>query len=225
MATKLTFYFDYISPNAYLAWKRLPILAETHDLDVELVPVLFTGLLRAHNQNGPAEQPAKRRWMSRNIARKAALLDIPLNPPKHHPYNPLLSLRLSSLPLSKQDQWRLVDSFMTGIWVDGLHASDEGDVRKIMTTAGLDPSPLLNKASSAEAKDRLAQQTQSAIDLGVFGIPSMICDGELFFGYDDFVYLDMMLSGRDPLDTSEQAKAWVEMQTSPSSMRKEMRVE
>lgn len=222
---KLIFYFDYISPNAYLAWTQLPKLIKDHDLDVDLVPVLFAGLLRAHKQMGPAEQPAKRRWMSRNIARKAALLNVPLSPPKHHPYNPLLSLRLSSVEISKHDQWRLIDSFMKGIWVEQLHPSDEIDVTRILVSAGLEPKKLLGEANSAKTKARLVRQTEAAIEHGVFGIPTMVCENELFFGYDDFTYLDMMLSGRDPLQTSIQAKTWISAQTSPSAMRKEVRDE
>jgi 2-hydroxychromene-2-carboxylate isomerase len=94
---ELTFYFDYISPNAHIAWTQLPTLVERHNLRVNLVPVLFAGLLRAHGQMGPAEQAAKRSWMSQNITRQAPLLGVPLSPPKRHPFNPLLSLRASSI--------------------------------------------------------------------------------------------------------------------------------
>ena len=93
-ATTIRFYFDYISSNAYLAWTQLFALAEKYGAEVEPVPVLFAGLLKAHGQLGPAEVPAKALWMARNNLRKAARLALPLNPPAFHPFNPLLALRV-----------------------------------------------------------------------------------------------------------------------------------
>ena len=93
----LRFYFDYISSNAYIAWTQLPALAKRYDLAVEPVPVLFAGLLEAYGQLGPAEVPVKAAWMAKNNLRKAVRLGIPLRPPVHHPFNPLLALRISSL--------------------------------------------------------------------------------------------------------------------------------
>ncbi len=75
----IRFYFDYISPNAYLAWTQLPALAERNGCRIDPVPVLFAGLLEAHRQLGPAEVRPKMQWMWKNIVRKAALIDVPLN--------------------------------------------------------------------------------------------------------------------------------------------------
>lgn len=220
---KIKFCFDYISPNAYLAWSQLPKLVSDHDLEVEIIPVLFTGLLRAHGQNGPAEQPAKSQWMSRNIARKAELLGVPLSPPRFHPFNPLLCLRISSLPLSKSQQWQIVDAFMKGTWAQGLHPGDETDVATMIANTGLDADALIEEAKSPEAKKHLEVQTQLAVDEGVFGIPSIIFSDEVFFGYDDFAYLEMTLQGCDPIEKSPQARRWIETPVTPSSVRKEMR--
>src|SRR5512147_2397257 len=104
----LRFYFDYLSTNAYVAWTQLPKLSERFGVEVEPVPVLFAGLLGAHGQLGPAEVIPKAIWMAKNNLRKAALLGVPLNPPRHHPWNPLLSLRISSLPLPEPQRRALI---------------------------------------------------------------------------------------------------------------------
>jgi len=222
---RLVFVFDYISPNAYLAWSQLPRLKADYGLEITLMPVLFTGLLRAHGQMGPAEQPAKRHWMSRNIARKAALLDLPLSPPKHHPYNPLLSLRVSSLDLPPEDQWRLVDALMRGLWVQGRHLSEADQVRQSLDETGLDGAGLVAQADTPAARQALTDQTEAAIAQGVFGIPSLLWQGEVFFGYDDIGFLELALKGEDPLVQSEQAQRWVSARYTASSMRREMRPE
>jgi len=73
-STTIRFYFDYESPNAYLAWTQLPKLAQRYGFTVDPVPILYAALLDAHGQLGPGEFPAKGRWMSKNLARKAVLL-------------------------------------------------------------------------------------------------------------------------------------------------------
>src|SRR4029453_4157773 len=122
--TPIRFLFDFISSNAYLAWIQLPKLAARYGASVEPVPVLFAGLLEAHGQRGPAEGRPKARWMARNNLRKAALLGVPLHPPRFHPWNPLLPLRVCSLALPKPSRSALVGALFEGTWVRGLHLSD-----------------------------------------------------------------------------------------------------
>ncbi len=217
----LRFYFDYISSNAYLAWTQLPRIAAEYGVAVEPVPVLFAGLLEAHGQLGPAEVPAKIGWMIRNNLRKAALLGIPLAPPLHHPFNPLLSLRVSSLPLPEADRNALIDGLFRAVWADGLHVSEPAVVERVARAAGLDGAALVDAAASPASKARLREQTDAAIAEGVFGVPSMRVGGELFWGYDDLPYLELLLSGRDPLDP-EQAGRW-QGPSRPSAQRRRFR--
>jgi 2-hydroxychromene-2-carboxylate isomerase len=214
----LRFYFDYLSSNAYLAWTQVHPLAERFGRAVEPVPVLFAGLLGRYGQLGPAEVPPKAWWMAKNNLRKAAALGVPLNPPVHHPFNPLLALRVSSLPLPDADRRRLIDALFRAVWVDGLHVSEPAVVQEIAERLGLPGRRLLADATQPEAKQRLRQQTDDALAAGVFGVPTVIADGELFFGFDDFPWLERFLAGEDPLDPEELAK-WTRGLT-PSAVRR-----
>jgi 2-hydroxychromene-2-carboxylate isomerase len=200
----IRFYFDYESPNAYLAWTELPKLAGRHRVTVEPVPVLYAALLDAHGQLGPGEQPAKGRWMGKNMLRKAALLGVPLNPPAFLPFNPLLALRVSMLPLERDSRGALIDALFQAVWVRGLHVSDATVVEGVANEVGLPGAALVAQAQTPEIKSQLRTQTDEAIARGVFGVPSMIVGDELFWGYDDFPYLELFLAGKDPLD----AEAW-----------------
>src|SRR5689334_8520566 len=113
------FHFDVVSPNAYLAWTQLPALAARYGAVIEPVPVLFAGLLEAYGQLGPAEMPAKTRWMVRNNLRKAARLGVALAPPAFHPFNPLLALRVCSLPFAPEPLADLVGALFRAVWMDG----------------------------------------------------------------------------------------------------------
>jgi 2-hydroxychromene-2-carboxylate isomerase len=204
--TSLRFYFDYISPNAYLAWTQLPALAGRFGIAVEPVPVLFAGLLDAHRRVGPAETPAHIRWMWKNVLRKAAVLGVPFHPPAFHPFNPLLALRVSSLLLPAGGRARLIDALFRAVWVQGRHVGEPDVVRSIVDAAGLAGAELIASAGSGESKTRLRAQTDDAVARGVFGVPSMEVDGELFWWYDDFPQLARFLGGADTLDPSEWAK-------------------
>jgi 2-hydroxychromene-2-carboxylate isomerase len=208
MAEKvIRFYFDYISPNAYLAWTQLPTLARRNGCSIEPVPVLFAGLLEAHRQLGPAEVPPKMQWMWRNIARKAALIGVPLNAPVFHPFNPLLSLRVSSLPLQPEQRLRLIDALFGAVWIRSLHVAEPTVVEQVAAEAGLDGAALIAQASQAECKAQLRKQTDQAIAEGVFGVPTMAVGTELFWGYDDLPFLQRFLDGKDPTGPVSWASA------------------
>src|SRR5437867_12644565 len=98
-SSTIRFYFDYESPNAYLAWTQLPQLADRYGVAIDPLPVLYAGLLEAHGQLAPGQIAATARWESKNIAGKATLLGVPLKPPAFTPSNRLLALRSSLLPL------------------------------------------------------------------------------------------------------------------------------
>jgi len=221
MPPVIRFYFDYESPNAYLAWTQLPKLAEKHNCTIEALPVLYAGLLDAHGQLGPGEVPAKGRWMTSNFLRKAALLGLPLNPPPFFPFNPLLALRVSLLALEAEQRCGLIDALFKAVWVRGLHVSEPAVVERVVNEMGLRGSTLIKQAQGPEIKALLRQETDDAISRGIFGVPSMEVGDELFWGYDDFPYLDLFLAGNDPLDPVERQR-W-RLGSRPSSVRRQFR--
>ena len=212
------FYFDYISSNAYLAWVRLPEIAARAGCELLPVPVLFAGLLEEHGQLGPAEVRPKAFWMAKNNLRKAAQLGVPFNPPAHHPFNPLLALRVTSLPAAEAGRGALISGLFEAVWVNGLHISESDVVAEVANAAGLDGVALVAEAQTLDAKARLREQTDCAIDAGVFGVPMMRVGDELFWGYDDLPYLELHLAGEDPLKPEELAK-WMDA-PQPSAMRR-----
>jgi len=195
----IRFYFDYESPNAYIAWTQLPKLAERYGYTVEPIPILYAALLDANGQLGPGEQPTKGRWMNRNMLRKAVLLGIPLHQPAFLPFNPLLALRVSILPLEDGIRRRLITALFEAVWVHELHVHDTAVMEAVARKIGLPGRELVAQAQTTEMKSRLRAQTDDAIAKGVFGVPSMMIGDELFWGYDDFPYLELFLAGKDPI--------------------------
>ena len=217
MRKELSFYFDYISHNAYLAWKQLPRLADAYELKVKPVPVLFAGFLNQYGQLGPAEIPPKVRWMTKDVIRKAKLLDLPFAPPASHPFNPLLPLRVSSLPLEEDDRYQLIDALFDATWSRSLDVSLADVVISTCDDIGLSGNDLVRQAATQVVKRTLAERTRSAIEAGVFGVPTFVVDQELFWGFDDIPHLELFLKGEDPLNDQEFSK-WLDVK--PSSQRK-----
>jgi len=202
----LRFHFDYLSPYAYLVWTRLPGIAARHGRPVEIVPVLLAGLLGAHGQKGPAEIPAKRLYTFKDTLRKAAAWGVVLSPPASLPFNPLVPLRVSSLELAPDARTRLVDALWRATWAEGRDVSDAGVVAAIADGVGLDGRALIAEAATDAAKARLRAQTDAAIAGGVFGVPTVVVDGEPFWGTDALPHLERFLEGRDPVGPGELAR-------------------
>lgn len=212
----IRFYFDYISHNAYLAWSQIHKLADHYGRDVEPVPVLFAAFLNHYGQKGPAEVPPKSMWMLRDVLRKAEQLKVPIRPPASHPFNPLPSLRVSSVEMPAIDRRRLIDGLFRAAWAESRDISDDQVLGAVLTNAGFDARDLLDRAAADTVKAQLRDQTGQALADGVFGVPTMRVDGELFWGYDDLRYLELFLSGRDPCDPS-RVEPWLRVR--PSAQR------
>ena len=210
------FFFDYISPNAYIAWTRIHDLLERYGRTVEPVPVLFAALLRANGLLGPAEVEAKWRWMLRDILRKAVRLEIDLRPPTSHPFNPLLALRVSSLPMQDVVRRQLIDELFRAVWAGGPGVTDADTVASLVDRCGLDGKRLVEEAQQPAVKELLRRRTDEALELGVFGVPTVTVGDELFWGFDDFCHLEAHLAGRDPLPHDE-LRHW--MRVRPSARR------
>jgi 2-hydroxychromene-2-carboxylate isomerase len=195
----LELYFDFISPYAYLAWHELHALAARHEREVLPRPVLFAALLDANGQKGPAEIPRKRAYTAKDCARTAARLGIVIAPPASHPFNPLLALRVASADLEGEPRRALVDALFAAAWARRLDVTDARCVAEVASAAGLDGPGLVAWAGTGEAKDRVRRMTAEALDRGAFGVPSMVVDGELFWGLDSFANLDRFLRGEDPV--------------------------
>lgn len=202
----LRFYFDFISPYAYLGWIQIHALAARHGREVEAVPILFAALLNHHGHKGPAEIPPKRLYIFKNVMRLAHRLGVPLVPPPAHPFNPLLALRVASLPLPPAVRRSVIDALFAAAWGGGGGVADVAAVRRAVDAAGLDGAALLTEAAMPAAKDRLRLQTDDALAHGLFGVPSVEVDGELFWGCDAFPDVETFLRGEDPVSPTDLAR-------------------
>jgi 2-hydroxychromene-2-carboxylate isomerase len=206
MASRLLrFHFDYISPYSYLAWHILRGFAEEHDLRIEVKPTLLAALLNHLGHKGPGEIPPKRIYLFKDCLRAAARLDVPFVAPFSHPFNPLASLRATLLEMDDETRARLVTDLFDATWAQSRDVGSTEIVAEICADAGVPDA--LERMREPAIKQRLRDASQEAIEIGVFGVPTMIVDGELFWGTDSFAHLERFLAGDDPV-RPEDVESW-----------------
>lgn len=176
-------YFDPISPFFWLASKEFGRI-EAAGCAVELEPVLFAGLLKAHGQKGPAEIPAKREHTFRDVMRLAAERGWRFKGPPGHPFNPLLALRMSVAIAQPAARKRFALAMADACWERGRDLSDARVLTALADECGLDGQALALAAATPAVKQALAEATARAIAIGVFGVPTFAYQGELFWGGD-----------------------------------------
>ena len=196
---QLTFYLDFISPYAYLAFHALPKALQGLSYQVSYQPILFGAVLQHHGQLGPAEIEGKRAWTYRQVLWLAQQQGCPLRMPASHPFNPvpLLRLALACDPQGRPNRHQCEQLFQH-VWGEGLEASDPARHAELQArlAPGRDPQ-------SEEVKAQLRQATQAAIDHGVFGVPSILVNDKLFWGQDALPMLRAYLEGEPWFDGSD----------------------
>lgn len=211
MTAPVKFIFDFISPYAHLAYPEALRLCERHDRTLEPVPVVFGAILDHHGHLGPAEIPPKRLYTFKNILRLAHARGRVVTPPPAHPFNPLLSLRAALAVEDLEARVRLVGRLFTAVWGPGEPGvTDPGVVGRLATEVGLDGAAIVSRATSPEIKGRLRECTEHAIQRGVFGVPTLLIDDELFWGLDAMPHAAAFLAGNDPLD-HEVLASWASL--------------
>ena len=191
---QLTFWFDPVSPFAYLAFERLPQALEGLSVDVTYRPILFAGLLKHWGQKGPAEIEPKRAWTFRQVHWLAHRLGLPLDTPARHPFNSLALSRLAwaTAPEGLTPSRHACESVLRHVWIGAADA--EAPERVAALQAQLQPR--LDPAGD-DVKQRLRGATDAAIAAGVFGVPTLGVGDKHFWGLDALEMVAALLRG-DP---------------------------
>lgn len=188
---QIDFYFDFISPYAYLAFEHLPEALMGHSYNVRYKPVLFAALLRQHGQLGPAEIAPKRDWTYRQVAWLARKHAIALDLPAAHPFNPLPLLRLALACAADGMPNRYVtETIFAHVWRGGMDAGDPQRLQAL--TEQLAPT---RDPRGADVKAQLKSLTDEAVARGLFGVPTLVVDGKSFWGLDALPMLRAYLEG------------------------------
>jgi 2-hydroxychromene-2-carboxylate isomerase len=193
-------FFDFISPFAYL---QLPkILALRERLDIAPVPIAFGAVLAHHGQLGPAEIRGKREFTYRLVQWQAERDGVTLRFPPAHPFNPLAALRLC---IAAGSTWEAVCAIYLHLWRDGLTGDSAEALLPVAQSLGItDVAALI---ASDAVKAQLRANTDAALAAGVYGVPTVqLDDGALFWGNDATPMLEQHLADPGRFAQGEYAR-------------------
>lgn len=190
MSTTLDFYFDFGSPTAYLAYKRIKQLEQQYDLTVNYQPVLLGGLFKATDNMSPVAIPAKGMYMmAQDLPRFAKRYNVVMNMNPNFPINtlPLMRGAIAAQQLGCFENY--CEAMFDAMWVEELNMGDPAIIQQRINQAGIDADALIALTQDKAVKDQLITNTDAAVKRGAFGAPTMFIGDEMFFGQDrlDFV--------------------------------------
>ncbi len=206
MAEKFIDYYDAMSsPWTYLGHQRFMALAHRHGLTVRHKPM---DLLKVWSVSGglPLKQRAQQRQHYRHaeLKRWSEVLQVPCN--LEPPFHPVADRRACYLVIAamhaKLDWSKLTHAILRAVWVQDRNIADHPTLVAIANECGLDGTALLAATENEAVKAEYQANTDEAIRIGVFGAPTYVYDGELFWGQDRLLMLDWRLTQKSGGDAA-----------------------
>ncbi|APG84997.1 2-hydroxychromene-2-carboxylate isomerase protein [Sinorhizobium americanum CCGM7] len=185
MTAPVDFWFSIGSPYTFLAMMRLPEVAATAGVEVRWRP-FDVSAIQAEANDGPfAGKPLKAAYMWRDIERRSAKFGLPLRLPIPYPLSDLAAANRVAV-LAAQEGWCSTYAVATyrRWFVDREPAGSEPNLSASIEEAGQDPARVMEQASTRAIAEALNAATEEAKEIGIFGTPSFVADGELFWGHD-----------------------------------------
>lgn len=191
MSNHVELVFDFVSPNAYLIWWPLCDLIRQTEAELDLLPVFLGGMHKLTGNAPPMIRDAdvKGKVEYSMLEMRRFIAKHKLTRYKLHPQFPFNSITLQRMLLAANQDGRgvqFVEAMLPAIWEEGVDVLDPRALGAAITNAGFDAQDLFGRSQTAEVKQALMANTQSAVDRGAFGIPTMFVgpkgEGEMYFG-------------------------------------------
>mgnify|MGYP001816904621 CR=1 FL=1 len=196
MSKTVDFYYDFGSPTAYLAYKRLQQFLAQYDFKLNYKPILLGGVFKATGNTTPVAVPAKGKYMlEHDLPRFAKRYGVPLTFTPHFPIN-TLGLMRGAIAAERLDCLaRYVDVVYDAVWVAGENMGEPEVIARVLAAADLDSEALMTLSQDPEVKAELIKNTEEAVERGAFGAPTIYVQGEMYFGQDRLDFVEEALAG------------------------------
>jgi 2-hydroxychromene-2-carboxylate isomerase len=182
----LDFFYEFASTYSYIAAMRIAPLAEAAGIEVRWRPFLLGPIFKAQGwDTSPFNlYPAKSRYMVRDCERQCAALDLAFRLPEPFPQNTLLAARVALAGLAEGWGEDFSRAVYRAQFAEGRQIGEAAVIGAIVRNLGRDDEGALARAQRDEIKQKLRAETDAAQRLGIFGAPSFVVAGELFWGND-----------------------------------------
>jgi 2-hydroxychromene-2-carboxylate isomerase len=192
------FMFDFGSPNAFLSHEAIPAIEKRIGVKFEYVPILLGGVFKATNNKSPAETLAgiKNKREFHAIETQRFVKRFQVRPYTWNPFFPVNTLNLMRAAIAARMEGvfeKYVDAAFHHMWVEPKKMDDPEVALAALASSGLDAKRLLTRAGEADVKAKLVENTQAAVERGVFGSPTFFVGNEIFFGKEQLRDVEEMV--------------------------------
>ena len=187
MIKNLDFYFDFISPYSYLAYKRLESLNEGSKININYKPILLGGLHKLGKITPPAFNERKLKNMKNDCELVASKNNIEFKWNLKFPINSLYLMR-GYLAVDENLKKKFFENCFDAYWKDNLDISDEEIVDNIIKKSNLNKKKFLDDIERNDIKEILKNLTSNAFEKDIFGAPTFVVNNKIFWGQDRLDY-------------------------------------
>jgi 2-hydroxychromene-2-carboxylate isomerase len=194
MNKEVEFLFDYGSPFSYLASLQVEGFAKRNNAAVVYTPILLGAVLKATGNASPMTVPAKGRYMASELRRWAARYSVPFKPNPYPFLSNTLRLMRAAVAAQKLGFFPLYHrAVYRAVWAEPQDLGDEATLRRVLDSVGVPATKLIGRSEEQDIKDELRQNTEHALQRGVFGAPTFFVGDEMFWGNDRFDFVEEAL--------------------------------
>ena len=187
MTKVIDFYFDFISPYAFIAYKKLKFFNEKNYINICYKPILLGGLHNLAGITAPAFNKRKMKNMKNDCELVAEKNDITFKWNNKFPINSLELMR-GYLIVNEELKNKFFDLCFDAYWKYNIDLSNKENIKDILKKTSVDEASYFKKIQNQETKDKLKQLTYEAFKKDIFGAPTFIVNNKIFWGQDRLDY-------------------------------------
>ena len=187
---KIDFYFDISSPYSYLAHTQIRKYEKETGDKINYMPIFLGGLHRLADITAPGLNPLRGKYLIKDLKLFADKYKIKYQFNRYFPIKTIQIMR-GAIVAGQNDYFQnYIDKFFIAAWVDSLNLNDEKIFEKFLKNMDINYSDFIQKLSNPKIKDELKDRTDTAFKKGIFGAPTFVVNGKMFWGQDrlEFVF-------------------------------------
>ena len=187
MNKSIDFYFDFISPYSFLAYKKLKILNENDKFNISYKPILLGGLHKLGGITAPAFNERKMKNMKFDCELIARKNNIEFIWNDKFPLNTLYLMR-GYLVIDKKTKNKFFELCFDAYWRNNVDILDNENIKDILKNCSIDQQKFFEEISKPSIKDELKKMTNKAFEKDIFGAPTFVVNNKIFWGQDRLDY-------------------------------------
>ena len=187
MTKSIDFYFDFISPYSFLAYKKIKIIDRKEKLKINYKPILLGGLHKLGGITAPAFNLRKMKNMKNDCELVALKNKIDFNWNTKFPINTLYLMR-GYLVIDENLKEKFFDICFDAYWKENIDISNEKNFDKILDLVKIDKKKFYEDIQNIKIKNKLKDLTNVAFEKDIFGAPTFVVNGKIFWGQDRLDY-------------------------------------